>query len=83
MKRHVKIYLDFHGYTIADIIICEMPECGAVAVDIHHIDPRGMGGNPDKDVIENLVGLCRDCHDKAEAGIITKDELKQLTHSRR
>jgi len=76
MKKHVKIYLDHHGYTTADIIPCEV--CPSVAVDIHHIEPRGMGGNPDKDVIENLIALCRDCHSKAEAGAITKEELKAL-----
>ena len=35
-------------------------------VDIHHIDARGMGGSH-KDYIENLVALCRKCHDKAES----------------
>ena len=32
---------------------------------MHHIDARGMGGNPDKskDVIENLMCLRRDAHD--------------------
>ncbi len=75
MKKHVKIYLDFHGYTVADVISCEM-NCGAVAVDIHHIDHRGMGGDPSKDELGNLIALCRDCHDKAEAGTITKWTLR-------
>ncbi len=76
MRKHTKIYLDYFGYTIADTIPCEMghPE----AVDIHHIYPRGMGGNPDKDVIENLMALCRDCHDDAEAGRLTKEELTEI-----
>lgn len=62
MKKHTKIYLDFFGYTTADFIPCEV--CGAKAVDIHHIEARGMGGDPkgDKDVIENLQALCRNCH---------------------
>ena len=46
-----------------------------ILVDVHHIDPRGMGGNPDKDVFENLIGLGRRCHDKAEAGEISKEQL--------
>ena len=75
MKKHVKIYLDCHGYTTADIIPCNTL-CGSVAVDIHHISPRGMGGNPDKDVPDNLIALCRECHDLAEAGKISKDELR-------
>jgi 5-methylcytosine-specific restriction endonuclease McrA len=35
--------------------------CGNTAVDIHHIEARGMGGG-NKDTIENLMGLCRNCH---------------------
>lgn len=47
-----------------DFIPCEI--CGSRAVDIHHIDARGMGGDPTarKDTIENLMGLCRRCHNK-------------------
>ena len=76
MKKHTKIYLDYFGYTIADVIPCEMGH--SVAVDIHHIHPRGMGGNPSRDVIENLMALCRDCHDDAEAGRISREELTDI-----
>jgi len=31
-------------------------------VDIHHIDCKGMGGSKQKDYIENLQALCRECH---------------------
>lgn len=78
MKRHTKIYMDFFGYDISDFIPCEV--CGAKAVDIHHINAKGRGGNPkgDKDVIENLQALCRKHHlefgDKKE----WKDWLKKL-----
>lgn len=60
MKKHVKIYLDHFGYTGDDFIACEV--CGSRAVDIHHIDCRGMGGSKTKDKIENLMALCRSCH---------------------
>ncbi len=60
MKRHVKIYLDYYGYTGDEFISCEV--CGSRAVDIHHIDCRGMGGSKSKDKIENLMALCRSCH---------------------
>lgn len=79
MKAHTKIYFDYFGFTKADFIACEI--CGNQAVDIHHIEARGMGGNPSgsKDVIENLQAVCRSCHveygDKSEY----KDKLKQ-TH---
>ena len=64
MKAHVKTYLDFFGYDEASFIKCEI--CQAKAVDIHHIKARGMGGTKERFInqIENLMGLCRDCHIK-------------------
>ena len=64
MKNHTKIYLDHFGYDETDFIACEV--CSAQAVDIHHIEARGMGGDPSgrKDVIKNLQALCRPCHVK-------------------
>jgi peptide deformylase len=60
MKKHVKIYLDYFGYGVDDFIPCEV--CGSRAVDIHHIDCRGMGGSKNKDEISNLQALCRQHH---------------------
>jgi predicted restriction endonuclease len=60
MKKHTKIYLDYFGYGIEDFIPCE--SCGAKAVDIHHIEARGMGGNKEADKIGNLMALCREHH---------------------
>lgn len=84
MKRHTKIYLKENGYTTADTILCEIKAdgCELVAVDIHHIDPRGMGGNPAKDVNENLIAGCRPCHTKAEQGEISREYLKKLAQQR-
>ena len=62
MKNHTKVYLKEMNYHETDFIPCEM--CGQKAVDIHHIDARGMGGSKDKDIIENLMGLCRSCHER-------------------
>jgi 5-methylcytosine-specific restriction endonuclease McrA len=60
LKAHTKIYLNHFGYDVSDFIPCEI--CGNQAVDIHHIDCKGMGGSKQKDVIENLQALCRECH---------------------
>ena len=62
MQNHTEIYFKFFGYDESDFIECEV--CGCRAVDIHHIDARGMGGSKKKDFIENLMGLCRYCHVK-------------------
>lgn len=60
MKKHTKLYLDYFGYGIEDFIPCE--SCGVKAVDIHHIEARGMGGDKKADNINNLMALCRQCH---------------------
>jgi len=60
MRKHTQIYLQGMKYKKTDFIPCEV--CGSQAVDIHHIEARGMGGSKDKDTIENLMGLCRNCH---------------------
>ena len=64
MVNHKKVYTTFFNLDICDRILCT--SCGQDAVDIHHILPRGMGGS-EKDYIENLVALCRTCHNKAES----------------
>jgi len=59
MKPHTKVYLRHFGYGEQDMIPCEI--CKKRAVDIHHITGRGKG----KDVIENLIALCREHHNIA------------------
>ena len=61
MRKYTKLYLQFFDYFGDEYIPCEM--CNAKAVDIHHIQARGMGGS-EKDSIENLMALCRNCHIK-------------------
>jgi 5-methylcytosine-specific restriction endonuclease McrA len=64
LKKHTKVYFNHFKLSIADRPLCEI--CGDVAVDIHHIKARGMGGDPSgkSDDINNLMALCRYCHDK-------------------
>ena len=66
MKIHTKVYMTFFDYGETDFVMCEFCQQDR-AVDIHHLDSRGMGGSKNKDYIENLMGLCRDCHIKAES----------------
>lgn len=75
MKPYIKLYLDhynLHGEYIPCVV------CGSTSVDIHHISPKGMGGRVGKDVIDNLIALCRLCHEKAHSGVLTKEYLRSL-----
>ena len=76
MKKHVRIYLNEMGYGEQDFKLCEICQ-SAEAVDVHHIEDRGMGGNPDADVEGNLIGLCRGCHSLSGKGYYTKDEQRR------
>jgi hypothetical protein len=62
MKNHTKIYFDYFGYDKNSFIECEV--CGAKAVDLHHIERRGMGGSKLADTIENIMALCRKHHEE-------------------
>lgn len=64
MKLHTRNYLDFFSFQIPEDCVCEIPGCGRPGNDIHHVQARGMGGNPkgDKDHISNLMALCREHH---------------------
>ena len=77
MKKYVKIYMDFHDYVLDDVILCE--HCSKVAVDIHHIDARGLGGDlrGHRNQIENLIALCRSCHIKAETNKDFNNQLRE------
>ena len=80
MTPHVKTYLNYFGYSISDRIGCEV--CNSFnSVDCHHIQPRSKFGSKEKakqDNIENLIALCRDCHNQAHANILTKEYLTDL-----
>jgi hypothetical protein len=80
MKHHTKIYLDYFGYSGYEFMPCEIPSCERCAVDVCHIDARGMGGNPSgsKDIIENLMGKCRKHHDEFGDKKEFKEWLKQV-----
>ena len=85
MERHVKNYLDAFGFSGMEFMPCEV--CGASAVDIHHVEPRRNFGSKRKveqDKVDNLVALCRNCHDKAHGPSSRhwKEMLKDITKSR-
>ena len=63
-------------YNVApdDILLCSV--CGKMAVDIHHIVKRSQGGS---DEVDNLIPLCRSCHDKAHFKQEPYLTIEQLT----
>lgn len=74
--NYKEIYRRHFGYDRGEYIPCEV--CESPAVDIHHIIFRGQGG---KDEIENLIGLCRSCHDKAhfkKEPYLQAEELQEI-----
>ena len=83
MQKHIKNYLEYYGIDNPDIIRCEV--CWNNAKDIHHILFRSHFWKKTKhlqDKIENLIALCRDCHDKAhfkKEPYLDKEELSR-TH---
>ena len=76
MKKYTQTYLIYFGYDETDFIPCEV--CNKQAVDIHHIEAKGMGGSKTKDNIENIMALCRYCHMKYGDKKQYKDFLKQI-----
>ena len=84
MKKHIKLYLAYFGFDQSDFIPCEI--CKAQAIDIHHIECRGMGGTKELENIDNLQALCRSCHikygDKKEYKEFLKDIHYDYKYSR-
>jgi thymidine kinase len=71
MQKYIKIYLDYFDYKTESEVTCEA--CGSQAVDVHHIQGRGKA----KDVIGNLMALCRKHHQQAHS-IIPKSEMQTI-----
>lgn len=67
MQNHTKVYYNFFELIESDFVPCS--NCGACAVDIHHIERRNKTKN---DFIENLVALCRSCHSKCDNPIFNQ-----------
>ena len=60
MAKHKEVFLKFFNIWEGEFFPCQV--CGDTAVDVHHILYKSHGG---KDNIENLIGLCRECHQMA------------------
>jgi 5-methylcytosine-specific restriction endonuclease McrA len=79
MQPHTIVYLEYFGYSTADFIACEC--CAAKAIDLHHIIPRSKFGKKTKhlqDKIDNIIALCRKCHEDAHAEKLSKEYLQEI-----
>jgi 5-methylcytosine-specific restriction endonuclease McrA len=65
--------MDYFDYGEQDFVPCEVE--GRRCVDVHHLIFKSQGG---KDIIENLIGLCRDCHNEAHKNTLFNESLKTI-----
>ena len=72
-KAHVKNYMKHFGYGEQDIILCEA--CHRKAIDLHHIKYKSRGGG---DEVQNVIALCRKCHDLAHNEYISEGDLRYI-----
>lgn len=76
MVKYKKVYIEYFGYYEGEYIGCEI--CQKPSVDIHHIDFKGMGGSKTKDYIENLIAVCRECHNKCHESKEFNQKAKKI-----
>ncbi len=82
-QRHITVYRKFFRVGDQDVYECE--RCtGNQGCEIHHIYSRGLPGFEYKGFyyevndILNLILVCRDCHDLAHGGGLTKEDLFEI-----
>lgn len=63
MKKYTEIYYKTLDYPLDPDVFIECECCGSKAVDIHHIENRSHRKDLEND-INNIMALCRNCHEK-------------------
>ena len=79
LKNYKKLFADYWGYCESDTPLCWL--CNMqVAVDIHHIENKKMGGVAGNRLnrIDNLFPLCRSCHNKVHKNKGINEKLKLI-----
>ena len=82
MQKYIKNYYEYYQLDEYSNLTCEV--CWLKAQDIHHIKFKSSFWKKTKhlqDSIENLIALCRSCHDKAhfkKETYLQKDELIKI-----
>jgi hypothetical protein len=79
MKPYIKIFYNYHKLTTSDFIHCAI--CEAEATDIHHISGKPIGNKSKRyDVPENLIPVCRSCHNDIHNEKISEQECKEALY---
>lgn len=60
-----------------EALTCELTGFESTNNELHHIDAKGMGGRPSKDVIENIMCVRVDLHLKYGDKVQYKEFLKK------
>jgi hypothetical protein len=79
MKSYTKVYMKYFGYDISDWIPCEI--CGNKCTEIHHLEPRSRA-KAKLNLIDNLMGLCRRCHEDCGRSA-AMNETAKLIHRKK
>lgn len=58
---------------------CEICKWNVTSCDVHHVVPVYQGG---KDVLNNLITLCPNCHRMAHRNLLSQDNLFKVIYSR-
>ena len=82
MKDYKKLFSRYWGYEDQTPICWGCNQ--AVAVDIHHIEPKRMGGVQQNRLnrIDNLFAVCRKCHTLAHKNKSVNEEFKKILQER-
>lgn len=58
---------------------CEVCKVARERCEAHHISSRGAFGD---DTQDNVVAVCRLCHVRIHAGLISRDDLREIVNAR-
>ena len=81
MDKHKRNYIEANKVGEQEKILCEACNMD-YAVDIHHIKYRSRYFKEDRDQDNNLIALCRDCHNMAHDEEIKPEELQKIADHR-
>jgi len=78
-KDYKKVFAKFWGYGGQHLPDTCWGCYNEPPVDIHHLEGRGMGGDPKgrKNNIRNLIALCRKCHQRTDVDKEFNEMLKE------